>query len=143
MGVAHRDHLDSWENDTRHDPRLSGSCSYLSWLHVTMYSDGQKLQRCAYMYGTRANSWTSYSKSSKMLQSAPIGDDVSVWVMQNDPKLCVVGVHPLEELVNQEILAILYLSWPLIPLWVVLSFRSIVGGGGRSDGYVLVQKEIP
>merc|ERR1712216_895764 len=86
---------------------------------------------------------TSYSKTSRMLESTPIGDDASVWVLQNDPKLCVVGMRPLEELVHQEMLSIFYLSWPLIPLWVVLSFRTVVGGavGVRSDGYVLVQKD--
>ena len=36
-----------------------------------------------------------------------------------------------------ELLSIFYLCWPLIPLWFVLSFRSMVGMVGmRSDGYV-------
>ena len=96
-----RVHVDSSENDTSRDVRLHKSCSYLAWLHVSMYTNGTNVQRCAYMYGTRANSWTGYSQTSKLLDAAPIGDDRTVWVLHNDPKLCVVGVQPLQQLVNR------------------------------------------
>lgn len=84
-------------------PRMAydGCTSFVSWLRVSM-TDGQRnLTRCAFRYGTPANSTEEDLGLSKAFSGGyPVGSRLQVWTVGTNQ--CIVGVDSMSELIAKE-----------------------------------------
>ena len=93
-------------HDSRHyASRELGSCTrhYTPWLKVMLYDGAEEMVRCAYKYGTRANTrfmWeSSQDDANTFIAAHPIASRLRVWSLPT-PRRCLVGVAEVTDLAS-------------------------------------------
>ena len=74
---------------------------YTPWLRVVLHDGAEKKVRCAYKYGTRANTRfmqeRSHDDAQTFIAAHPMGSGLRVWSLST-PRRCLVGVAEVTDL---------------------------------------------
>ena len=103
-----------------HSRALDCQAVFSPWLKVLIHDGAENKVRCAYKYGTRANTrfvrdgWDD--DASDFLAAHPVGSEVRVWSLPT-PERCLVGVSNPADLAST---ATSRTSWMLALLALVL-----------------------